>query len=289
MITVFTPTYNRANFLPNLYKSLQDQNNKNFEWIIVDDGSVDCTEQLVSEWLNDNNDFNILYFKQKNSGKHIAINKGVQLSKSDWFFIVDSDDFLVSNAIDLIEKWVKSDLRNDCAGVSGTRINSKGVIIGDSFKFDSVYLECKNNERKKYGLLGDKAEVYKTSVLKSHPFPKFDNEVFLSECAVWDQLAAEGYSLRWYKNPLIVCDYLSNGLTSNEKKLEIENFQGFTYSTLVRLKVSKGFDYYRVLSQYIIRAANKKLSLYDISTLTKSNIVTIFFLFCLIKVLKRNN
>ena len=87
MITVFTPTYNRANFLPNLYKSLQDQNNKNFEWIIVDDGSVDCTEQLVSEWLNDNNDFNILYFKQKNSGKHIAINKGVQLSKSDWFFM----------------------------------------------------------------------------------------------------------------------------------------------------------------------------------------------------------
>ena len=105
MITVFTPTYNRAHLLPNLYQSLLQQKAENFEWLVVDDGSTDGTEELVNQWIEEAA-FTIRYFKKENGGKHTAINKGVQLAEGDLFFIIDSDDvlaeMLAKKIIDLI-------------------------------------------------------------------------------------------------------------------------------------------------------------------------------------------
>ena len=83
MITVFTPTYNRAYLLPKLYESLLRQTNKCFEWIIVDDGSNDNTEQVCNSWIKDCKTFKITYLRQKNQGKHIAINTGVKFAKGE--------------------------------------------------------------------------------------------------------------------------------------------------------------------------------------------------------------
>ena len=108
-ITVFTPTYNRAYILSQLYQSLQRQTYKDFEWLIVDDGSVDDTESLVSNWLNDNNEFPIRYYKKENGGKCRAINYGVELARGRLFFNVDSDDYLTDDALEKVAKW-ESDL-----------------------------------------------------------------------------------------------------------------------------------------------------------------------------------
>ena len=106
MITVFTPTYNRGTLLNRLYQSLSAQSYKDFEWIIVDDGSSDDTA-LIVELLQSNhfsNDFPILYHKKENGGKHTAINVGVKKAQGDLFFIADSDDILPSNALLTIAK-----------------------------------------------------------------------------------------------------------------------------------------------------------------------------------------
>lgn len=100
MVSVFTPTYNRAYILPVLYESLKRQTCSDFEWIIVDDGSTDNTEELITSWQMECNDFSIVYRKQKNGGKHTAINNGVTLAKYEWFFIVDSDDYLRNDAVE---------------------------------------------------------------------------------------------------------------------------------------------------------------------------------------------
>ncbi len=94
MITIFTPVYNRAHTMNQLYQSLLRQTSFNFEWIIVDDGSTDHTAELVEGWRNIKNPFFIGFLQQDNGGKHRAINKGVQLAKGEAFFIVDSDDYL---------------------------------------------------------------------------------------------------------------------------------------------------------------------------------------------------
>ena len=68
MITVFTPTYNRAYILPKLYASLRTQTSDNFEWVIVDDGSTDETKRLVTGWLSDNNKFCVRYYNREMEG-----------------------------------------------------------------------------------------------------------------------------------------------------------------------------------------------------------------------------
>ncbi|MBO5137511.1 MAG: glycosyltransferase family 2 protein [Spirochaetaceae bacterium] len=106
IVTIFTPTYNRAYSLSQLYKSLCSQTSSDFEWIIVDDCSSDNTKSLVREWIEEKK-ISITYFLQpQNGGKHRAINKGVELAKGELFFIVDSDDFLTDDAVEsIVSEW----------------------------------------------------------------------------------------------------------------------------------------------------------------------------------------
>ena len=99
MITVFTPTYNRAYILPELFKSLQNQSCKDFEWVVVDNGSTDDTEVLFNQWASQA-DFSVIYIKTENGGKQRAVNRGVQMAKGDIFWIVDSDDKLTEDAVE---------------------------------------------------------------------------------------------------------------------------------------------------------------------------------------------
>ena len=104
-ITVFTPTYNRAYILENLYRSLQRQTFQRFEWLIVDDGSADGTEDLVKKWQTEENSFPIRYVWQENGGKCRAINHGLDLAAGELFFTVDSDDYLTDDALEKVARW----------------------------------------------------------------------------------------------------------------------------------------------------------------------------------------
>ena len=104
-ITVFTPTYNRGYIIENLYKSLQKQTFTDFEWLVVDDGSIDNTEELFDRWKKEDNNFNIRYYKKENGGKCRAINYALDKAKGELFFTVDSDDYLTNDALEKINKW----------------------------------------------------------------------------------------------------------------------------------------------------------------------------------------
>ena len=179
-VTICTPTFNRANCLEKLYLSLINQTNKDFEWIIVDDGSNDNTSSLVSEWLK-NKKIDIRYFYKENGGKHTALNVGVEKSLGDYFIIVDSDDYLTNNAVEMIISKF-SDLPSDYAGVAFLKIFSNGSNVGTTFNSD--FVDCTSLRRNKYNITGDKAEVFFTNVLKKYPFPEFLNEKFLTEAVV---------------------------------------------------------------------------------------------------------
>ena len=107
LITVFTPTYNRAHLLPRLFQSLKQQTAAEFEWIIVDDESSDETETVVKKFLDERTPFPIRYYKQKHGGKHRAVNLGVKEARGSYFYIVDSDDWLPDYAVELLQKWLK--------------------------------------------------------------------------------------------------------------------------------------------------------------------------------------
>ena len=53
MTTIFTPTYNRAGFLMPLYDSIKKQSSRDFEWVIVDDGSTDNTYEVIADVIEE--------------------------------------------------------------------------------------------------------------------------------------------------------------------------------------------------------------------------------------------
>lgn len=260
MITVMTPTYNRAYILEKAYISLKNQTSYEFEWIIVDDGSLDNTTQLVETWVKECNDFKITYVKQPNGGKHRAINRAVKMAEYDWFLILDSDDSLANYAVELIHSWIRDVSKLDgFAGVAGLR-GSNDVAIGGNIS--KKYIDATNLERKKYNLLGDKAEIYKTEILRLYPFPEFDGENFIRESAVWDHIAKDGYKLRWYNEIIYYCEYIADGLTKNTNtETYVKNFNGFTYCTKLFLQTHRGYRALLKLGEFYKVAKKKDMSI----------------------------
>ena len=281
LVTVFTATYNRAHTLPLLYRSLQEQSNTRFEWIIVDDGSTDNTKKLVKSWIEtDNNQFKITYKHTENKGKHCAINLGVKLASTDLFFIADSDDIVCKNAINNIIKMnstLNDSERSGFAGVSGSIIFDLTERENEQNKSFS-YIDATNLERKKYNLEADKSEVYFTHILKQYPFPSFEGEKFLSECVVWDKIAHDGFIIRWFNIPLLKREYLEDGLSKNLNKHNAESPKGFALQILNDIQKSKNpinnlkkyYSYYGLL--------HKKLSDAEIKNNLRINQFQVFLL-----------
>lgn len=212
-VTVFTPTFNRGYILHQCYESLKKQTNKDFEWIIIDDGSTDNTEEIVKKWLVEKNNFNIKYLKTKNGGKHRAINKALDLSNGYLFFIVDSDDYITDDAIEKVikaEETINSN-KEKFAGIAMSKGYSNNEIVGTTFK--GKYVDATSLERKKYNINGDKAEIFYTDILRKNKFPDFEGENFVTEALVWNRIAKQGYKIRWFQDIIYICQYREDGLT----------------------------------------------------------------------------
>lgn len=244
LITVLTPTYNRADLLKNLFVSLQKQECRDFEWVVIDDASQDNTKELFDQIRSRNVGFRITYIQQLHGGKHRAVNRGVKLAHGRYLFIVDSDDYLLSYSIKSIKEWIKDIDHNPAiAGVSGLCQLPDKRIVGEFPKrifFKKIdYIDVKNTNRYLFKLMGDKAEIYKTDLLKKNPFPEFENEFFITESVCWNLLAKKGYKVRWYNVPIYICEYHSEGLTNsgiNKFKGHKDNYRGYCYQVKNSLK-----------------------------------------------------
>lgn len=252
-VSVLTATYNRGYILPELYDSLLRQSCKEFSWVIVDDGSSDNTCELVKKWIAaENNGFDITYYRKENGGKHTAINLALQHIDTEYTFLVDSDDKLTPDAIEKVKRWVATIQGDDSfAGVSGLRGYTESSRIGDypdKIKHGG-YVDASNLERAKYHLKGDKAEVYRTAILKKYPFPEFKGEKFLAETVVWDKIAIDGYKIRWFNDIIYTGNYLQDGLTQKIDEMLYQNPQGYCELIRVRLK-ARWMVRYRSLGGY---------------------------------------
>lgn len=220
LFTVFTPTYNRAHLLGRVFQSLKDQTFRDFEWIIVDDGSTDGTQDIVAQWVKEA-DFPIIYFWQPNSGKHVAINRGVARARGEFFVIIDSDDWLAPHALErFLYHWesIPPQARRGYAGVVGLYAYPSGQVVGTRFPapvLDSNAVEI----RTKYRVKGDKFEMYRTEVLKEFPFPENLGK-FVPEGLVWNRIAKK-YSLRFVNEVLGYKEYQPHGLSAQPLRFAI--------------------------------------------------------------------
>ena len=247
MLTVFTPSYNRANCLPRLYESIKAQSNKNFEWLIVDDGSVDETEIIVREWVNDGS-IKIRYIYQENGGKARAFNNGVKNAEGELFFCVDSDDYLPNDAVELIlDRWNKVDDAK-IAGIIGLKENEKGELLCDAF-LNKTITSTTYDLVAKYGIKGEKALIYRTDVLKEFPYPEISGEKFVTECVVYDRIDC-AYSMVLLNEVLTICEYQEGGLTAMIFSIMLKNPTG--YKIYYKQRIDMAIDFKERIN-YIIR------------------------------------
>ena len=255
MITVFTPTYNRAHTLDRLYQSLLQQDSYDFELLVINDGSTDDTEKLFEEWLKKEHPFSIRYYTVKNGGKQRAINQAVHLAHGEYFFIVDSDDSLLPHAISFIIDAFKSLPKDESfIGISGIRggLNGKPLYRIPSINPTIGYVDANNLERVQYGLHADMAEAFYTKKIRQYTFPVWEGENFTPEAVVWDQMALDGYKLRWFNEVIYICEYQADGLTCSSWKLLKNNPMGYAMLFNIQLKSTKGIkDKLNLVLQFI--------------------------------------
>ncbi len=176
LVTFFTPTYNRAHILHRCYESLCNQSSLNFEWLIVDDGSSDGTEELVRNWIACEDRFEIRYFFKENGGLHTAFNLGVELTNTELFVCFESDDIFTPDAMNIIEQtWAK--IRNtECVGFITLCRDLNGRLIGSYYPANVK--ACLYREHRQIAP-GDKQYVFRTEALKKvFPMPSFPGEKF---------------------------------------------------------------------------------------------------------------
>ena len=227
-LTVFTPTYNRKYTLGRIYQSFFKQDITllgEVEWLIVDDGSTDGTEQLVSTWLKENIPFTLRYIKKSNGGKHTAFNNAVKEAKGDLFFVVDSDDWLDDNCIsNILNKALIIRNNENLCGIIALKCLPNNVLLGTPYP-ENINI-ASQYELVNMGYGGERSLVFKTEILRQYPYPVIPEERFIGECVVYDQIDTK-YKYFVSNDVLTVCEYQENGLTSNFFKLMMQNATGY--------------------------------------------------------------
>lgn len=236
LLTIFTPTFNRAHILGRTYKSLCEQKSKNFVWMIIDDGSKDNTKDLVDSWKKNDNGFEIIYFYKENGGMHTAHNVAYENITTELNVCIDSDDLLAENAVEIIEKTWNMCKDYNYAGIIGLDADFNGNIIGLGFTEPQTAIKIGDYYRN--GGRGDKKLVYRTDIMKQlPPYPVFEGENFVSLGYKY-LLCDEKYDLFCINEILSNVEYQEDGSSKNIIAQIYNNPKGYAFVRKYKLQTN---------------------------------------------------
>jgi glycosyltransferase involved in cell wall biosynthesis len=220
--TVFTPSYNRADLLPRVYECLEKQTFRDFEWLVVDDGSTDNTAEVIRQ-LKDKASFPVRYIAKPNGGKPTAVNRGAREATGFIFAILDSDDWYTPEALERFwHHWqsIPVNLQPTFVGVTGLCCFPSGDLIGSRFPqdvFDSDVIDL----RYKHRIGGEKSGILRTEVMQQYQYPE-DLGKYVSESLVWNRMA-KTYKTRFINEVLTIKDYQPGGITDKGRLLQVRD------------------------------------------------------------------
>lgn len=225
-LTIFTPAFNRAHTIGRTYQSLLRQTCKDFEWLVIDDGSTDNTRELIETWIADNV-IPIRYIYQQNQGMHGAHNTAYRNITTELNTCIDSDDFMPDDAVEKIVNFWKKYGSDKYAGIVALDCTEDGNIIGS--EFDINLKETTLLGYYAYGGSGDKKLVYRTEVIKRYPeYPIFEGEKYVG-LAYKYMLIDQDYKLLTLNEPLVVVEYQLDGSSYNMYSQYWKNPKGFSF------------------------------------------------------------
>jgi glycosyltransferase involved in cell wall biosynthesis len=254
LFTVFTPTYDRAHTLHRAFDSLRTQTFRDFEWVIVDDGSRDGTRALVEEWARQA-PFPIRYLYQENSGKHVAFNAGVRTARGELFLPLDSDDGCVPRTLERF-KWhwdqIPPELRDGFTGVTVLCVDQHGRLHGTPFPRD--VLDSDSVEiRYRYRMKGGKWGFHRTDVLRRHPFPVEPGQRYVIDDLVWSSVAQE-YKTR-FVNEVLHVYWVSESEGATVTNTPISGRTASAHGTWHRIALNRDLKWFRHAPLAFVRHA----------------------------------
>jgi glycosyltransferase involved in cell wall biosynthesis len=226
MLTIFTPTYNRAFCLENCYQSLVNQTCKDFVWLIIDDGSTDNTKELAENWKKENI-IEIRYYWQENKGMHGAHNTSYELIDTELNVCIDSDDYMPDDAVKKIITFWRKHGSKEVSGIIGLDSHTNNKIIGsmlpDNMKSSTLF-----HLYNKHGVTGDKKLVYRTELTRKYPYPLFKNEKYVGLAYKYYMLDKK-YEMLLMNEILCCVEYLQDGSSHNMFNQYRRNPRGFAF------------------------------------------------------------
>ena len=237
-LTIFTPVYNRAHTIRRTYESLCRQTCKDFEWLVIDDGSTDNTCHLVEGWKAEGL-IPIRYVYQENQGMHGAHNTAYKNINTELNTCIDSDDWMPDDAVEKIVTFWKKYGSDNVAGIIGLDATKEGKVIGSSFPDKMVSTTLQGFYRR--GGKGDKKLVYRTSVVQKYPpYPLFEGEKYVGLSYLY-MLIDQDYELLTLNHPLVIVEYQQDGSSFNMFKQYWNNPQGFAFLRREYMPYAQGF------------------------------------------------
>ena len=216
-LTVFTPTLNRRELLTRCYESMCRQTNKDFVWMIVDDGSTDDTKKFADEWKK-NSDLEIRYIYKDNGGLHTAYNVAIENIDTELCVCIDSDDFMPDNAVELILNFWDKYGSDEYAGIVGLDFNLDGKVIGDPLPNQKTVNLIDLFIGKYHIVNGDRTNVIRTELYKTvAPMKVFPNEKNFNPHYMHLQIS-DNYDFLVLNENLRFVDYQSDGMTNSMLK-----------------------------------------------------------------------
>ena len=217
-ITVFTPAYNRADLLPRCYESMQRQTNKEFIWMIIDDGSTDNTKEMVASWIREEKSFKIEYLYKDNGGLHTAYNLAIAHITTPLCVCIDSDDFMPDDAIDKILNFWNQYGSDEYAGIVGLDYSLDGKVIGDPLP-EQKSINLIDLLIGKYPIHnGDRTNVVRTELYKKvAPMKVFPGEKNFNPHYMHLQISQE-YDFLVLNENLRFVEYQSGGMSDSMLK-----------------------------------------------------------------------
>ena len=218
ILTVFTPAYNRADLLTRCYESMCKQTNKNFIWMIVDDGSTDNTREISESWVKNTKDFQVIYIYKENGGLHTAYNTAIANIDTELCVCIDSDDFMPDNAVGMILDFWEKNGSDKYAGIVGLDFDMDGNVIGDMLP-DIKSVNLIGLFTGKYNIVnGDRTNVVRTELYKKYaPMKVFKGEKNFNPHYMHLQISEE-YDFLVLNENLRFVDYQETGMTNSMLK-----------------------------------------------------------------------
>lgn len=261
--SIITPIFNRSETMKRTIASVESQLYRDFEYIMIDDGSTDDIDSVVIPFLN-STDIPVMYVKKDNGGVHTARNIGLANARGHYYIELDSDDELTSNALQVFfDTWNLEEVKNNplCREIVAQCVNEKGERCGSPFPGDINEMSSKEAHKVCGIVNGEHIGCSLASIRKRYPYPEPNGVTFYTESILWALMDKE-YSSYYINDTLRVYhsegdDHLNTMLDKTRKKKSLQSCRNGLWECSYILNKWKeykdsGFCYFENLVRYSV-------------------------------------